>query len=450
MSAALETPARPSVDLDPELDELIATSRGWLRRTLHARERLPALVSGAAFLAFALVVALTFPAFRSPSLATYGLFIAAYALTSRVEFEVGPGFALPTQLVLVPMLFVLPLRVVPLCVAAGLLIGDAVSARGQIPVERVPLRLANAWHAAGPVLVLAAAGAPAATLRHAPIFAAALAAQFAFDYVSTATLEWLRVGLRPRTLARFIAWAYLVDVALSVVALAIAPTAQHSPAAVLLTLPLVGLLAFFARERQARIDHALELGNAYRGTALLLGDVVEADDAYTGSHSRDVVELVLAVADRLELDARERRNAEFAALLHDVGKVKVPGEIINKNGPLDPAERAIMNRHTLLGQEMLEQVGGLLGEVGRVVRSCHEHWNGEGYPDGLAGVEIPSVARIVSACDAFSAMTTDRPYRKAMSVTEALAELRSCAGSQFDPQVVDELCAVAETTPSAA
>jgi putative nucleotidyltransferase with HDIG domain len=284
-------------------------------------------------------------------------------------------------------------------------------------------------------------------LRYAPVFVAALAAQFAFDFVSTASLEWARVGLSPRTLARFIAWAYVVDIALSAVALPVASMVQHSPAAVVLALPLVGLLGFFARERRSRIDHTLELSNAYRGTAMLLGDVVEADDEYTGSHSRDVVELVLAVAHRLGLDARERRDAEFAALLHDVGKVRVPGEIINKRGPLDSLEREIVNRHTVIGQEMLERVGGLLGEVGAVVRSCHEHWDGGGYPDGLAGEAIPRVARIVSACDAFSAMTTDRSYRKARSPREAIAELHACAGSQFDPEVVAALIAVADTAP---
>jgi len=449
VSAALDTPARPAADLDPEINQLIEQARSLIERRLRLRDRLPALVSGGAFLICAITLALTFPAVRAPSLWAYPLCIGAYAVASRVEFQIGPGLALATQLVLVPMLFLLPLRVVPLCVAAGLLLGDVATARGRMRVERVPLRLANAWYAVGPVLVLAAAGAPPPVFRYAPVFAAALGAQFVFDYVSTATLEWLRVGLSPRTLARFIAWAYFVDIALSTIALPVAHTAWHAPAAVLLSLPLVGLLAFFARERKARIDHALELSHAYRGTALLLGDVVEADDSYTGSHSRDVVELVLAVADRLGLDARERRDAEFAALLHDVGKVRVSGEIINKRGPLDSVERAIINRHTVIGQEMLEQVGGLLGEVGAVVRSCHEHWDGSGYPDGLAGEAIPRVARIVSACDAFSAMTTDRSYRKALSLAEALAELRAGAGTQFDPQVVDELCAVATSAPRA-
>jgi HD-GYP domain-containing protein (c-di-GMP phosphodiesterase class II) len=172
---------------------------------------------------------------------------------------------------------------------------------------------------------------------------------------------------------------------------------------------------------------------------MLLGDVIEADDEYTGSHSRDVVDLVVGVADRLGLEPRERQQAEFAALLHDVGKVKIPADIINKAGPLDDAEWALMKTHTIVGEELLERIGGLLGEVGRIVRSCHERWDGKGYPDGLAGEEIPLVARIVCACDAWSAMTTDRSYRKARTDAEAAAELRVCAGTHFDPRVVDAL-----------
>jgi HD-GYP domain-containing protein (c-di-GMP phosphodiesterase class II) len=207
----------------------------------------------------------------------------------------------------------------------------------------------------------------------------------------------------------------------------------------LLVLPLVLLLRVFALERTARIDQALELSHAYRGTAFLLGDVVEADDAYTGSHSRDVVELVLGVVDRLGLDVRMRQRAEFAAMLHDVGKIRIPNEVIHKPGPLDADEWALMKTHTLEGEQMLVRVGGLLGEVGRVVRSCHERWDGSGYPDGTAGEAIPVEARIVFVCDAFNAMTTERAYRAARTAEEAVAELRACSGTQFDPQVVEAL-----------
>ena len=154
--------------------------------------------------------------------------------------------------------------------------------------------------------------------------------------------------------------------------------------------------------------------------------------------------LVLEVADRLGLDARERGDAEFAALLHDIGKIKISADIINKPGKLDDEEWAIMKTHTLEGERLLAQVGGILGNVGRIVRSCHEDWDGTGYPDGLAVEEIPRVARIVRACDAYSAMTTDRSYRKARPVEEALAELRRCAGTDFDPVVVEALAASVE------
>ena len=201
--------------------------------------------------------------------------------------------------------------------------------------------------------------------------------------------------------------------------------------------------SLFAREHRTQIDRTLELSHAYRGTAYLLGDVIEGDDAYTGNHSRDVVELTTQVVEKLNLGPEERRQAEFVALLHDVGKVRIPNEIINKPGPLTPEERRIMNAHTIEGEKMLEQVGGLLGEVGRLVRSCHEHYDGSGYPDGLAGEDIPLVARIVCCCDAFHAMTSDRPYRKALSQDVALAELLANSGTQFDPQVVSALTAVA-------
>ena len=137
-----------------------------------------------------------------------------------------------------------------------------------------------------------------------------------------------------------------------------------------------------------------------------------------------------------------RRNVEFGALLHDVGKIAVPKEIINKPGKLDEREWEIIKTHTIEGQRMLERVGGFMREVGEIVRSSHERWDGGGYPDGLRGAEIPLEARIVSACDAFNAMTTTRSYRRAMSLSEALAELTRGAGTQFDPRVVDALVAL--------
>jgi HD-GYP domain-containing protein (c-di-GMP phosphodiesterase class II) len=423
--------------------ELVARARRRAKLGLGGRTEALALAIGGSFLAAAVCAALFLPAVRSFSIWTALVAVLAYALVSRVEFELSHGFVYQTQLVLVPMLFLLPPRSVPLLVALGYLLGQAPRlARREIAATHIPIILGNAWHSLGPavVLSLAATGAPA--WHFVPIYLLALATQFAADFVPSAVWSRCGWGVPVLTHARAMRVPILVDAALAPVGLTVAIATQGTAWGVLLVLPLVALLQVFARERQVRIDHALELSSAYRGTAMLLGDVIEADDEYTGSHSRDVVDLVVAVADRLGLDPEKRQRAELAALLHDVGKVKIPPEIINKPGPLDDAERALMNTHTIVGQQMLDQVGGLLGDVGGIVRSCHERWDGAGYPDGLTGETIPLEARIVCTCDAWSAMTTDRPYRKALPNALALAELRGCAGTQFDPRVVDALVAV--------
>jgi putative nucleotidyltransferase with HDIG domain len=175
------------------------------------------------------------------------------------------------------------------------------------------------------------------------------------------------------------------------------------------------------------------------GTAQLLADIVEADDAYTAEHSRHVVELSLQVADVLGLGAATRRRVELGALLHDVGKLAIPDAILSKPGRLTETEWTIMKQHTIVGSRMLAAAGAELAEIAPIVRASHERFDGRGYPDGLAGAEIPIESRIVACCDAFSAMTTDRPYRKAMSVADAVAELRGGAGTQFDANVVDAL-----------
>jgi HD-GYP domain-containing protein (c-di-GMP phosphodiesterase class II) len=177
------------------------------------------------------------------------------------------------------------------------------------------------------------------------------------------------------------------------------------------------------------------LHNAYRGTVMLLSDVVEAEDDYTAFHCRSVVELVAEVAEEMKIPRSDRQELEFAALLHDVGKIAIPKEILNKPSKLTDEEFELIKTHTIEGQQLLDRVGGLMGRVGKIVRSCHERWDGKGYPDGLSGESIPLAARIVFCCDAYNAMTTDRPYRQAMRREDALAEIRDNAGSQFDPTV---------------
>jgi HD-GYP domain-containing protein (c-di-GMP phosphodiesterase class II) len=428
---------------DASADATVGEHRSSLRRGLAARDRLAVFLLGGGFLAASAALAAALPARQPAELAVLALYIGVYALVSRIEFEVYTGASAPTQLVLVPMLFVLPLQTVPFAVAAGLILASLVGwSKREIGLERTALNLIGSWHALGPVLVLWLAGEPTLGWSHWPVYLAALSAQFAFEALSVIGYEWIARGTQPRDLLPHLGRAQLVDATLAPVGLAFAFAAQDASYAVLLVLPLAGLLRVFARERRARIDNALELSAAYRGTAFLLGDVVEADDHYTGLHSRHVVDLATAVADELGLSASERHNVEFTALLHDVGKIRIPGEIVNKPGKLTPDERQLMETHTVEGERMLVQVGGLLGTIGRMVRSCHERWDGGGYPDGLAGEAIPLVSRIVMCCDAFSAMTTDRPYRKALSEETAVNELRAQAGAQFDPQVVGALIAV--------
>jgi HD-GYP domain-containing protein (c-di-GMP phosphodiesterase class II) len=437
----VEAVAAGDLSLDLLSTELVERARSQSSHALSHRALAYLLVAG--FLAAAITTGILAPALRGFSPVAAVVAVLAYALVSRVTFEVGNGLVVATQLVMVPMLFALPARDVPLLIAAGYLVGQLPDfVRGRVPLNQWPIYVFGASHALGPALVLALTHAADPKWQDMPIYLGAFAAQWAVDFVPNAIWSRHCWGISPLEQAKAMRTSLLVDGSLAPIGLVVAFAASGHIWRLLAVLPLVGLLHFFAQERQRRLDQTLELSNAYRGTAMLLGEMIEADDAYTGSHSRDVVELVLAVSDRLGLGPRERREAELAAMLHDVGKVKIPADIINKPGPLDDDERALMNTHTILGEAMLAHVGGLLGNVGHIVRSSHERWDGAGYPDGLAGEAIPIAARVVSTCDAWSAMTTDRAYRARLSVAQAEAELRRCAGTQFDPRVVDALLSV--------
>ena len=159
-----------------------------------------------------------------------------------------------------------------------------------------------------------------------------------------------------------------------------------------------------------------------------------------GAHGRDVAELAAAVATAFSLPLDEVEMIRHAAELHDVGKVAVPDAILDKPAALDEREWASIREHTLVGEKIIAAAPDL-SRVARLVRSSHENYDGTGYPDGLGRREIPLGSRIIAVCDAFDAMTTDRPYRKAMGEDSAVAELRRCAGTQFDPDVVERFCA---------
>jgi putative nucleotidyltransferase with HDIG domain len=362
--------------------------------------------------------------------------VLVFVLATLVRFDTPFGFTDATQLGFVPLVFAVPVAVVPIAVAFGLALAWLPEIKtGKLrPIRMLGIPM-NSFLAIGPVAVFAIANVEP---RHAgPILLlAALAAQFLVNFM---VLALHRVIVRGERFAWGLrnAWVYVIDAALSCIALVVAEDVHSTPLAALSLVPLLGLLAVFAHERHRRMESMLELSNAYRGTALVLGDVVEADDSYTGEHCKSVVALALDMADRLGLSAEQRRNLEFAALLHDVGKVAIPKEIINKPGKLDPHEWTIIQTHTLEGQKMLDRVGGFMRDVGLIVRSHHERWDGAGYPDGLAGEQIPLEARIITCCDTWNAMRTDRPYRQALAYDVAVAELVSGAGLQFDPHVVE-------------
>ncbi|MEA2171822.1 MAG: hypothetical protein QOF76_5122, partial [Solirubrobacteraceae bacterium] len=191
--------------------------------------------------------------------------------------------------------------------------------------------------------------------------------------------------------------------------------------------------------RSANLYQQLE--RAYLGTAEALAAALEAKDAYTADHAASIVAQAEAVGRAFGLNEEALRDLRFAAVFHDIGKIAVSEAILNKPGPLSDDERVIMEQHTVIGEQILQPVE-FLTHARRMVRHEHERFDGKGYPDGLQGEEIPLGARIILVCDALHAMTSDRPYRKAMSFARAVEELRKHAGTQFDPKVVDALLEV--------
>jgi putative nucleotidyltransferase with HDIG domain len=425
--------------------ERVRVSFARREQRMASGERRAELIVGGGFMSAAIALALTGGLDQDFSLPVAALYVLSMAAAGHVRFDVGAGFTVPTQAVFVPMLFALPVSLVPLLVALSLALGMAPAIlTGRVPASRMLTVPGNSWFAVGPAIVLLRAG------DHNPdgrwgVLLLALAAQFACDFAANAARERLLDGIALRELADEVRQVYLIDLALTPLGLAVAFAVVSHTWAVLLIAPMFGVLRWFSQERHARLEQLVELNDAYRGTALVLGDVVEADDMYTGEHCKDVVRLALDVARELGLDADRQRNVEFGALLHDVGKIAVPKEIVNKPGKLDEREWEIIKTHTVEGQRMLERVGGFMREVGLIVRSHHERWDGGGYPDGLRGEEIPLESRIISCCDAFNAMTTTRSYRRAMPRSVAVEELEKHSGKQFDPDVVAAMMAVLAT-----
>jgi HD-GYP domain-containing protein (c-di-GMP phosphodiesterase class II) len=184
-----------------------------------------------------------------------------------------------------------------------------------------------------------------------------------------------------------------------------------------------------------------ELERSYFQTVTALTAAIEANDRYTADHGDSIAKLALLVGRRLGLPAHDLRSLEYAALLHDVGKIGIPRHILNKPATLSAEEFAIVAEHPVIGERIVARIDYLCS-LAPIIRAAHERWDGGGYPDGRAGDDIPVIARIVFVCDAYHAMTSDRPYRERLSEEAARAELRRNAGTQFDPAVVDAFLSV--------
>ena len=208
-------------------------------------------------------------------------------------------------------------------------------------------------------------------------------------------------------------------------------------------IPALGRKAL-REENQLAERRRMQLEESYLSTIEALAAALDAKDRHTEAHSRETAALARAVGRRLGLDEEALRFLEYGALLHDIGKIGIPGYILNKPGPLDDEEAAIMREHPVIGERIVASVPFLV-RIRPIVRAEHERWDGGGYPDGLRGEQIPIEARIIHACDAFQAMSSDRPYRRARPRDWILKEIRAQEGRQFDPSVAEALLQVIES-----
>jgi len=210
------------------------------------------------------------------------------------------------------------------------------------------------------------------------------------------------------------------------------------------------LLAGIAHQSRLALTNAGNfdtLERTFLETVEALANALEANDEYTSSHARWITDLALKVGEELGLEGASLKRLELGALFHDIGKIGIPETILSKPGPLTDEEREVVQTHPELGEKIIAPIDRL-EEVRPIVRHCHERFDGDGYPDRLSGESIPIESRIILVCDAYHAMTTDRPYRKRLPAEEALRRLRASAGTQFDPRVVD-VCAEVLTSRGA-
>jgi diguanylate cyclase (GGDEF)-like protein len=239
-------------------------------------------------------------------------------------------------------------------------------------------------------------------------------------------------GPPAKTDRRFAVAPFTVDGRWGAIAAAMPESVQYGER----ELELLGGLAQQTKLALQSASSYESLERTFLSTVEALANALEANDKYTSSHARWITDLALRVGEEIGLEPKALKRLELGALFHDIGKIGIPSTILTKPGPLTEREREIIETHPLLGERILAPIDQL-EEVRRIVRACHERFDGTGYPDRLIGEDIPIESRIIFTCDAFHAMTTDRPYRVALTIDEARRRLREGAGSQFDPQIVE-------------
>src|ERR671915_2268808 len=316
-----------------QAERMVGEARVRRARQLPKREAIVRGVSGTAFFLVAVFLAAALPSERGTDTLVVFALIAAYALVSRVRFEFGDTYVVPEQLIFVPMLALAPLPLVPAMVAAGAVLAVVPDfIRGTWHWDRTITTLGDCWFSIGPVLVLAALAPETATLAVAEVYALAYVAQVAGDLVWTVLRDRLVDRLPLREVLSYFAGCARVDAILSPLAFLVAVGASSAPIALVALGPLVWLLEIFSRDRRERYAAALELNRAYRGTVMLLSDVLD---------------LVDAVADELGVDRESRQELEFAAMLHDVGKISIPKELLRKPTGLTASEFEVVKSHTI-------------------------------------------------------------------------------------------------------
>jgi ribonuclease P protein subunit RPR2 len=205
------------------------------------------------------------------------------------------------------------------------------------------------------------------------------------------------------------------------------------------------------RDQRRMLEEALErLELSYATTVRALAAAVELRDDDTGGHAQRVTALALELTRRVDPELADEPQLEYGFLLHDLGKIGIPDGILRKPGRLDPDELEQMRFHSVLGERVIEQIPYLSGLARDVVACHHERWDGNGYPAGLSGAQIPTAARIFAVVDAYDAMTNNRPYRDAIPIEAALDELEKNSGTQFDPSIVTEFVTLVRSLPRAA